>query len=174
MTRKSNGGIVGKKSADNVGIRALYNKPRDNGGIIGPKIVSSDLQQNIGKTSGFWNATNFKIEVNGAYVDTPYSYQETYWVYPSAYQEFVETSRYTVASGTWNPDPGGCPDEPTWCCGYPWNYGSDWSWTYIGCPWYWESYQVNGYYQWVYPSPYQDTRTVSGTNRTYYNVWTYF
>ncbi len=177
MSRRSNGGVIGAKINESSGIRSIYKKPRDNGGIVGIKMINTDLQQNIGKTSGFWNATNFKVQPQGAstYVDTPYSYQEQYWVYPSPYEQFIETGRYTIASGTWNPDGPECGEY--WTGGYPWNQGSDWSWTCVGCcPWQWESYQTYGYYEWVYPQPYIDTRTVSGTTRTYtyYAVWDYF
>ena len=176
MTRKSNGGLIGKKNADNAGIRGIYNKPRENGGLIGIRQISSDPNQNIGKTSGFWNATNFKVDPQGAstYVDVPYSYEETYWVYPDPYQELVGGYRYPVASGWW--DPNNCGYGGGWG-GEPWGY-ADWEWTCVGCcPWEWTAYETaGGYYQWVYPPPYQSTRTVSGTTRnyTYYPVWTYF
>lgn len=175
MTRRSNGGVIGKKINESAGVRSLYKKPRDNGGIVGVKMLNTDLQQNIGKTSGFWNATNFKIQPQGAstYVDTPYSYQEQYWVYPEPYQAFVEQGRYAVASGWW--DPNNCGYGGGWG-GEPWGY-ANWDWTCVGCcPWEWTAYEVYGYYEWVYPQPYLDTRTVSGTTRTYtyYPVWDYF
>jgi hypothetical protein len=175
MSKKSNGGLIGKKSTDNIGIRGLYTKPRDNGGFVGIKRLSSNPDLNIGKTSGFWNASNFKVQPEGAntFVDTPYSYQENYWVYPEPYQEYVITSQYAVASGWW--DPNNCGYGGGWG-GEPWAYAS-WEWTCVGCcPWEWTAYETSGYYQWVYPQPYIDTRTVSGTTRTYtyYPVWDYF
>ena len=178
MSKKFNGGVIGKKSADNVGIRGVYVKPRDNGGFIGIKQLTSNPDQNIGKTSGFWNATNFKINPQGAstFVDTPYSYQELQWVYPSPYQQFVITSRTPIASGIW--DPNNCGYGGGWGGGgTPWDYGGTFEWTSIGtCPWEWTAYYDTGYYEMVYPQPYQQWQTVSGTTRTYtyYPIWEYF
>lgn len=179
--RKSNGGLFGVKLTTNSGIFDLdRSRGRDNGGVSGLKRIFATPAENVDKYSGFWNMDGTKFQINGHSVttSTPYSYQENYWVYPEPYQTFTETSRYFVASGTW--DPHNCDgDNEMWAEGTPWDYGSDYSWVEFGsCPdlWVWEAYQVDGYYEWVYPSPYLDTRTVSGVSNvtTNYNIMAFF
>ena len=176
MAKRFNGGVLGKRIEVNRGILSLSRKGKTNGGITGKRKLFSNLDNAVNQMGGIWGLGGVVPKSHG--ITT--SYQELYWVYPSAYQVSTTLGPGDGISGTWNPHPDTCFEPYTTDTGMPGSTPGvslqSWNWVNIGtCPWTWAGVIGSGYFTssyWVYPSPYQQYRTVYAT--TYYTVWDYF
>lgn len=116
-------------------------------------------------------------------VDTVSYVDNSYWTDPPPYQQFVETSRWTVATGPWYPSQTHCaPCGSMWGCGgdqrNAGNAGS--RWTTIGSgsdcsnPWIYAAESRSGYYQTVDPPAYYTEQIDEVVTTTTHKTWNFF
>ena len=185
-----NNGIIGDPlHNENKGMIRLSAKfssgGRNNGGVIGKQKLYQNLTDSVNnwsdsvRQSGIWNLAGLQTVSHG--ITTTTSYQELYWVYPAPRTRTVNVG--DAIYGTWNPSPGDCNYEG----GVMWTSlgipgldlrgtATNFQWNNVGaCPWGWTGNHGGSPYTYtVYPSPYQNVRTVTTSSTTYYNVWGYF
>ena len=181
---RHNGGIFGKKAANNnvAVILSLGPRGRKNGSIIdGTDRLVDHLEGMVPKVSGIWRMSGMQLVDED--VDTISYVDNSYWTDPPPYQQFVETSRWAVATGPWYPGQSNCyPCGSMWGCGgdqrNAGNAGS--SWTHIGSgsdcsdPWIYTAYSASGYYQTVDPPPYYTEQIDAVTTTTTHKTLNFF
>jgi hypothetical protein len=182
---RHNGSILGKRAANNnvATIFSLGPRGRKNGSIIdGSSRLVDHLEGMIPRVSGIWRLSGMQLVDED--VDTVTVINNSYWTDPAPYQAFVETSRWTVATGVWHPS---CPaaQQP---CGSMWGCGGDnrnagnagSTWTYLGSgdtcsdPWIYAAQSATGYYQTVDPPPYYTEQLDSTTTTVTHKTWNFF
>lgn len=190
MHRWFNGGIRGSRisrpatTAATISAGSIVPRGRKNGGILGERQVTNNLDNNINKTSGIWDLDGLVLIDHD--ITTTQTIDNSYWEYPPPYQAFAETSRTYLGGGyKWNVsmDLTAC-GTVMWPSGdygghtYGGAGGVSRTWTKVGTTgcdgWTFDVYGVDGYYYTEYPDPiyhevieYQDVTTT-------YKVWDFF
>lgn len=194
MHRWFNGGIRGSRisrpatTAATISAGNIVPRGRKNGGILGERQVTNNLDNNVNKTSGIWDLDGLVLIDHD--VTTTQTIDNSYWEYPPPYEAFQQTSSTYLGGGyQWNVAyvRANCPGKSVqWpqgdygghsAAGY--TGGLSRTWTTIGnsnnCEsWVFDVYGIDGYYYTEYPDPiYHEVIEYQDVTNTY-KVWDFF